>query len=143
MNNFITKFAPHLSKDLYELDKQELLECAEHYLNEAIDCSDSEMIVEYLCKTRFLYSWHSLAFSSFSDYTFDVLFCIIGHPSLDGDEKDYSPEGLAKIMKYDYALRAYVNSIAMDIDDMCGAKLTEKKKSFLKKAIKVYSKIKF
>ena len=42
-------FEPHASKNFHDLDKFEIFECAEHYLNEAINASDSKTIVECLC----------------------------------------------------------------------------------------------
>ncbi|MGV0960497.1 MAG: hypothetical protein ACOYB1_11740 [Limnohabitans sp.] len=131
-------FEPHASKNFYDLDKFEIFECAEHYLSEAVNASDSKTIVECLCYVRFLYSWHRLKQPILCDYTFDVLFCIIGHPSLDGDTTNYSPIDLAKIIKYDQAIRACVYVLENQQDDLYGTKLTDKKRNFLNESIHLY-----
>jgi hypothetical protein len=133
-----TKFEPHSTKNFYELKPFEITQCADYYLNEALQCDSTEMLIDSLCKVRLIYSWYRLAENSARDYTFDVLFTFIGHPSNDGIDTGYCPADLATIMYYDHALLAYVYSLALGLNDMAGSKLTVKQQQFLKDALYVY-----
>ena len=57
---------------------------------------------------------------------------------MDSDTTNYSPIDLAKIIKYDQAIRACAYVLVNQLDDFHGAKLTDKKRDFLNDSIHLY-----